>query len=270
GNRGDVSANHLFCLGDTCSAVDEQIGVTRANRGARKSMRYGGPRSEIRSQGDVVHIIHIEEVFCGGWWAVRLEKSASNEERLVFVRAQVFDGAVRNAIIAIALAVPIQNNDAIGIRGTAEIVLRRWDSIRGLRRSRRRRKDQIFSPCSATRRLDFGGRAIGVGPSFWIIAAGVKDFPAAQANIAVFPEALRQCDPIGMNASEGDAIAEHPGFCRWPTRKQRRARWIAKRKLAVISVKTNTGFGECVEVRRLGVKHTAVTAELHAHVVTHD
>src|SRR5262249_39062046 len=83
---------------------------------------------------------------------------------------------------------------------------------------------------------------------------------AAQANIAVFPEALRQCDPIGMNASEGDAIAEHPGFCRWPTGKKRRARWIAKRKLAVISVKTNTGFGEGVEVRRLGVKHTAVTA----------
>ena len=104
-------------LGLARAAADEQIGVALADGRAGKSRRHGRPRGEIRRQLDFFRVIQIEKSLRRGRRAVRFHKSARDEKRLVLVFAQILNRAVGGVIIAVAFAVAVQHDDAVGIRG---------------------------------------------------------------------------------------------------------------------------------------------------------
>ena len=198
---------------------------------------------------------------------MRLHKSAGDEERLVLVFAEVFNRAVGGAIITVAFAVAVQDDDAVGIRGLFYVLRQRFLHVGGL----------VWSGgLGQMLRLATGGlarirRLIRVHPRLRIVqTVAVINFAGADGNVAVFPEQLRQRCPVGMRDTKIRAVAQHAGHGWLAAGEQRGARGIAQRKLAVVAVETHAGFRQRVEVRRLRVKTAAVAAQFHAHVVRHD
>ena len=112
-NGSNVGADDLAGFGRAGGASDEQVGVALADGRAEEPGWHGRPRGKIGCQLDFVYVIQIKKLLRRGWRAVGFNKSAGNKKWLVFVLAQILDGAVGGVIIAVAFAVAIQNDNAV-------------------------------------------------------------------------------------------------------------------------------------------------------------
>ncbi len=267
GDGGDVGADDFLGFGFAGGAADEEVGVAFADGGIGKAGRHGGPGGEIGCEFDLVNIVHVEEFLRGAGWAVRFDEAAAEEEGLILVLVEDFDGVVGGFVIGMAFALAVENDDAVGVRRLGKIAGKRG---KGARREWRGGSPVFLQhhrmAAGATRSL---GDAAADGPGFKIIEAAVINFADADGGVTIFLEELREGGPVGVDGAEVGAISQDAGDGRAATGHERGAGGIAEGKLAIVVFKADAGFGECVEVGGFGAEHGGEAAEFGTHVVGH-
>jgi len=92
---------------------------------------------------------------------VWFNKSTANEKRLVFIFAQMLDCPVGGVIVAVTFTIAVQDNNAIGIACTAQVLRKRRRGVSRFLRRRTGRKHHIFTACATG--TGFSLRGLGVG-----------------------------------------------------------------------------------------------------------
>jgi hypothetical protein len=111
---------------------------------------------------------------------------------------------------------------------------------------------------------------VEVGPGVVVVEAGVEELAAAQGGVAGLAEEVREGHPLGMFFDDGVVVAEDAGLTRQMAGKERGARGIAERELAVVAVEADATGGKGVDVGAVRVEAGVIAGELGAHVVGHE
>ena len=148
-------------------------------------------------------------------------EATGDEERLVLVAAQIFDGAVGSVVIAMVLTVAFKHDDAVGIGDAlAALGFDGGGGGLGVVGEQIALADYFANGGGLHAAFISGFAAAGFLPGFGIVNAAMKDFTGTDGGIAIFPEQLGQAGPVRMGFAEGGAIAEHAGGGRFATGEQ--------------------------------------------------
>ena len=279
GTRGEVSADGFPGGVRRGIAGDKQVGVLRTNGLFGETFRHGRARREIHGQRDVRKIVEVIKLLRRTLRAMRLGETAGEEKWLVFIFGELRDGAGRDAVIVVALAVAFINHPAVGTtRGLVGVLVDKFGISVRFRRAvgdAIARGDNFcgttlgaFQSVSFTANSGEKTRLAAFIPRVGVINAVVENFPGTSGDVAMIFEPARQRDEFRMRVTNPSAIAEHARHGRFVTGEQRSARGTTERILRVGAVEPHAGGGELVEVGRDGC--AAVAAEFRAQIVGDD
>ena len=266
GDGSQISADHFLRLGCRGAATYKKVGVAHSNGGLGKASRNRWPGGKIGRQEDLPGIVQVEEALGRGGRAVWLGETATDEEGFVFARPEILNGKISNQIVACPFSVAIEDENLIGVCGLLAI-LRQYGKKAIGRRYLRTWNLHALSGCDGVEGLD---SPVEVGPRLVIIEICVKELAAAQGGVAMFAEELRKSGPVRMQIAQAGTVAENPRRMRRVAAQERRARWVAEGKLAVVAIEANPLFGERVDVGTMCVEATSIAGEFGTHVVRHE